>query len=127
MCAARTDGLSRSPYSPLRWVYAVAERGGAAHGAGLDWPEACDFPFECKRLFEVVNLLTPTPSFSQPSHSFEMIETMLVRLFRPGTRRSFTRISPSSLACRMAFLTVLLEQPASAAIASTGRTQALAR
>ena len=53
-----------------------------------------------------------------------MIVTMFVRLFRPGMRRSFTRISPSSLACRRAFLTLVREQPASAAIASTGRTQA---
>src|SRR5208337_1304815 len=48
-------------------------------------------------------------------------------LGRPGMRRSFTRTSPSRRAWRSALLTTVRQQPASAAIASTGRTQTPAR
>ena len=34
------------------------------------------------------------PQLNQPIHSFEIVETMFVRLGRPGMRRSFTRTRP---------------------------------
>jgi hypothetical protein len=53
----------------------------------------------------------PYPNFSQPSHSFETIEMMLVRLFWPGMRLSLTSTSPSRRACRSAFFTEQVVEP----------------
>jgi hypothetical protein len=69
-----------------------------------------------------VEVIFLTPIFPRRSHADQSPIAVMtfVRLFRAGIRRSLTSTKPTALACLMAFLTTVLQTPASAAMASIG-------
>ncbi len=104
------DALARLAIAARVLLRLVEQRSGSAprppHRAA---PRRCVSPcgeaassVKRIRVFVLFKLLNPLPrSFSQPIQSLEMIVTLLVRLFMPRRRRSFTLSSPRRRACRI--------------------------
>lgn len=86
--------------------------------------ERLSSPAELVLVFVLFVFLHPPPSLSQERHSGLVMRMTLLSDRHAVQRRSSTLMSPRVCACRMAFLAVVRETPATAAIRSMNQVQA---